>query len=289
MFTPAIPELSDAAEAYRPPSDYGDAPASYSPLPFTAAAHETDNNLRLGTAMDKEWDGMSSSIADADGPDEDAIGAAPALNIGSNINYTLSNISVYNNTGSTATLVGWLDYNFNGTFEAGEGVMVTIPSSNSQQLVNLQWNAINVPITTALRTFLRLRITSTANGMGTGDMNGWFSNGEVEDYPVVIGAILEKEQKPSATPAGNTQVECKLWPNPATRYATIQFNTGLAADAEVQLMDNSGKVLIKLKKAVQPGVNQITLNELQSLSAGVYTMRLVMSGQVITRQLVISR
>lgn len=289
MFTPAIPELSDAAEAYRPPSDYGDAPASYSPLPFTAAAHETDNNLRLGTAMDKEWDGMSSSIADADGPDEDAIGAAPALNIGSNINYTLSNISVYNNTGSTATLVGWLDYNFNGTFEAGEGVMVTIPSSASQQLVNLQWNAINVPITTALRTFLRLRITSTANGMGTGDMNGWFSNGEVEDYPVVIGAILEKEQKPSATPAGNTQVECKLWPNPATRYATIQFNTGLAADAEVQLMDNSGKVLIKLKKAVQPGVNQITLNELQSLSAGVYTMRLVMSGQVITRQLVISR
>jgi hypothetical protein len=288
MFTPAIPELSDAAEAYRPPSDYGDAPASYSPVPFTAAAHETDNNLRLGSATDKEWDGMSSVMADADGPDEDAIGAAPPLNVGGRINYTVSNISVYNNTGGTATLVGWLDYNFNGTFEPEEGVMVTIPNSNSQQLVNLSWNNIEVPVTTELRTFLRLRITSSANGMDVHDMNGWFPNGEVEDYAVLIGTILQKGNQPTA-PSNNTQVECKVWPNPASSYATVEFTADANTEAEVQLTYNGGKKLIHLKKAVRPGVNQIRLNELQALSAGMYIVRIVMTHQVITRQLIIGK
>jgi hypothetical protein len=289
MFTPAIPELSDAAEAYRPASDYGDAPSSYSPIPFTAAAHETDNNLRLGTAMDKEWDGMNSSIADADGSDEDGIGAAPALNIGGSVTYTVSNISVYNNTGSNATLVGWLDYNFNGSFEAGEGILVTIPSSNGQQLINLNWNNIQVPFTPALQTFLRLRITSASNGMSTANMNGWFANGEVEDYPVVVGTILQHDNKPLTPSIENTGEQVKLLPNPAVNYTTVRFAAAGNAIAELQLIDNGGKKLMDLKKAVHPGVNLITLNDLQALSAGVYTVRIVINEQVITRQLVISR
>jgi hypothetical protein len=288
MFTPAIPELCDAAEAYRPAIDFGDAPASYSPNAYSAAAHEGDNNLRLGSSLDIEWDGINSAIADADGPDEDGIGAAPALNISGRTTYTLSNIAVYNHTGSNATLIGWLDYNFNGTFEAGEGVMINVPTGSGQQLVTLTWSNIIVPNPTALQTFLRLRITSASNGMTTGSMNGWFANGEVEDFPVVIGVVLPMTN-PGSPAAGKTEAALTLFPNPAVNYTNVQVNATARGAAELQLIDNSGKIIAQMEKAVQPGVNQITLNDLKAWPAGIYTVRVILNKNVLVTQLVINR
>lgn len=182
----------DASEAFRPKSDFGDAPASYDPDPLAPAIHERDVLLRLGSTFDYEWNLTSSPLGNADGGDEDGIGAAPVLNYDATLNYSI-NVSVFNNTGANATMIAWLDFNFNNVFDAGEGRSVNVPTSASPQTIAINWTGIYVPLTTNLRTFLRIRLTRAANGMTTANMNGWYPDGEVEDYPVVLGAALPKD------------------------------------------------------------------------------------------------
>ncbi|MCU0380681.1 MAG: hypothetical protein MUE58_05775, partial [Chitinophagaceae bacterium] len=142
MFTPAQPSLGDAAEAYRPLMDFGDAPASYDPNPLAPAVHETLANLQLGGTPDIEWLGQNSALADGDGADEDGLGAAPPLlNYLGVLTYSI-NINVLNNTGGNANLVAWLDYNFNGVFDPSEGVSALVPTNAASQLVTLTWNNI---------------------------------------------------------------------------------------------------------------------------------------------------
>lgn len=202
----------DAAGAFRPRMDFGDAPATYYTGADTAA-HERDLNLRLGSTFDREWNAPISANADADdlaaGGDEDALGAAPSgLNYAGTLTYNVNNISVFNNTGGDATLIAWLDYNFNGTFEAGEGRSINVPTSASTQTFNLSWTSITVPNTTATRTFLRIRITRASNTMTTADMNRYMPDGEVEDYFVVRGLFLpDNKINFSATKKSNQKVD----------------------------------------------------------------------------------
>ena len=192
MYTPTYPSLGDAAEAFKPRADFGDAPASYDPVTKDPAVHEYDPNLRLGATWDDEWTDAPSSLANGDGTDEDGTGTPPALNYLGAVTYTV-NVNVYNNTSATATLGAWLDYNFNGVFDAGEGKIINVPSSASMQVVPVTWNMTVSSPGTALRTYLRLRVTSLSNGMTTSGMTGYFANGEVEDYPVALGLLLPKE------------------------------------------------------------------------------------------------
>ena len=182
----------DAGEAFRPKSDFGDAPASYDPNPLAPATHESDVLLRLGATYDYEWNLTSSVGATADGADEDGIGAAPSLNYNATLTYSI-NVSVFNNTGAAATMIGWLDFNFNNVFDAGEGISVNVPTSAVQQSIAITWNNIFVPLTLNVRTFLRIRLTRAANLMTTANMNGWYPDGEVEDYPVLLGSALPKD------------------------------------------------------------------------------------------------
>ena len=187
MYTPAIPRLGDATDAFRPKSDFGDAPPSYDPVTSDPATHEKDNNLRLGATYGYEW--VKTPVIDGD-TEEDGLGAAPALNYFGTTTYNI-NVNVFNNTGADATLVCWLDWNFNGVYDAGEGRSVTVPTNASSQLVPVSWT-MWVPNTSNPNTWLRLRLTSAVNGMTVNNMNGYYPDGEVEDYPVLMGALLTK-------------------------------------------------------------------------------------------------
>jgi hypothetical protein len=200
----------DASESFRPKCDFGDAPASYDPNPLAPATHEVSPLLRLGSATVDEWVHTASALADGESAaEEDGIGGAPNLDFNGIITYSVNNISVFNNTGNTATLAGWLDYNVDGVFQAGEGVTVTIPSNASSQMVTLNWNNINVPNTSALATFLRLRITTGA--MTTANMGGWFADGEVEDFRVVLGTNLPKDMQSFTLNKQNNSSVAVMW------------------------------------------------------------------------------
>jgi hypothetical protein len=175
----------DCSEAFRPLCDFGDAPASYDPDPWSPAVHERDTALRLGPTFDREWNKISSILADADGADEDGIAFVPIFDPSSN-SY-VAQVTVYNNTGENATLVGWLDYNGNGYFDASEACnAVTITSSPSMQTKFISWAGISSLIPNGNYTYLRIRLTKSVHGMNSTRSTGYYEDGETEDYHVLV-------------------------------------------------------------------------------------------------------
>lgn len=175
----------DAAEAFRPFCDFGDAPATYDPDPWSPAVNEREANLRIGASFDLEWNKTSSALANADGADEDGIATVTLFATFWNTYHV--QVSVYNNTDSNATLMGWLDYNGNGTFDAGEAsAAATVAPSASMQNIALNWTGISSSLPAGTYIYLRVRLTSSFHGMTAAHATGWFDNGETEDYRVPV-------------------------------------------------------------------------------------------------------
>lgn len=175
----------DGAEAFRPNTDYGDAPASFDPG-AVPATHGKEANLRLGATMDLENNKTSSANASADGNDEDGI--TTTLSIASGLTSFVFNVSVFNNTGVPATLVGWVDLNNDGVFQSSEGRTVTVNSNASQQTISIGWSSVIISANVGNTIFLRLRLTTAT--ITTSNTDGFFYDGEVEDYPVAITGVL---------------------------------------------------------------------------------------------------
>ncbi|HEV7781717.1 MAG TPA: GEVED domain-containing protein [Chitinophagaceae bacterium] len=174
----------DAAEAFRPMTDFGDAPASYDPVSTSPALNEKDSALRIGATLDLEWAKNTSANASGDGADEDGLAFVPILD--PSVHAYLAPVSVYNHTGGNAYLSAWLDYNGNGLFDAGEGLApITVPSGTGMQSFNLYWTGITSPIASGTYTYLRIRITSN-NTLTTAKATGYFLDGETEDYRVLV-------------------------------------------------------------------------------------------------------
>ena len=153
----------------------------------------TSTTLRLGAAVDAEADGQPNTTATGDGADEDGISSMPVFNRGQA--YTIP-ISVFNNTGSTARIFGFIDWNNDGDFaDAGETLTaVAVSTSASQQTVNITGTT---PGTAVLGTFgarFRLATATTLTSTGT------TGNGEVEDY-IVTGACPTLSITPASLPA----------------------------------------------------------------------------------------
>jgi hypothetical protein len=195
--------VNDASECPISPMDFGDAPTSYGwDAGPRAARHSIDANLRLGnvsgTSTLRDLRGMSSANADGDDlaggtDDEDAVASLPTLRENST-SYSIPNITVFNNTGSNATLYAWIDFNRDGQYQPSERATVTVPSSASTQSITVTWSSLSGLV--AGPSFLRLRLstaTTTTSSWGTGNdgaflATGYAANGEVEDYPITINA-----------------------------------------------------------------------------------------------------
>ncbi len=199
----------DAAEAFRPFCDFGDAPASYEgadPI-WGLAVHERNNNLYLGNGLDIEWLKKGTTVVEDTDDGLDAHGVP--IFVSSSSSYQCR-VQVYNNTGANATLIGWLDFNNDGIFTANEGRAITVPPSASSQDLWLEWTGItaeNLPDNST--TYLRLRIAPTAAGMTTSHPTGYFDGGEVEDYSVLVNNLVLPANLTSfvAKAVNNTKVQ----------------------------------------------------------------------------------
>ncbi len=175
------------------PFDFGDAPDSYGTLHSSnGAAHSIRPTLYMGAVgPDSENGTFSDSNASADDTngidDEDLVSTFPALIQGAN-SYTLNNLSVFNNTGSPAYLVGWIDFDRSGSFDSDEAATVMVGSSASSQTVSLNWSSL--PGLNPGTSYARFRLTSdTSIATGTASSSlakGIAADGEVEDYRLTI-------------------------------------------------------------------------------------------------------
>ncbi|NQX42924.1 DUF11 domain-containing protein [Pedobacter steynii] len=215
------------------PLDFGDAPNSYGTrLVNDGPRHALDSRLRIGATTDGELDGQpvaagaNANGTNGDGLDEDAFTTLPALREGAT-SYSMT-VPVSNTTGVAARMVGWVDFNKNGTFEASEGVLVSVP--NNATSVVLNWTGVSNLI--AGLTYARLRLTTDA--ISTATTGGAMTDGEVEDYSVMIERTYDlgllKTSNPTTVNAGQ-----------ALTYTITLTNNGpsamLAADV-IKVIDN---------------------------------------------------
>ncbi|MGW5052635.1 CshA/CshB family fibrillar adhesin-related protein [Actinokineospora sp. NPDC004072] len=190
--------------------DHGDAPASYggaehleqygfaggtvptgamvpSYSPDLTLATSAQPPVRLGATVDPEDTSHTSADATGDdtsgngvfGPpdDEDAIAAPGTVQVVPGGAYALTGVAC----SGTATVAGWIDWNHDGDFDAGEG-SAPVPCDGS---VDLSWTVpADVQPALAEPTFLRLRIAADAAEVRA--PTGVARSGEVEDYALRV-------------------------------------------------------------------------------------------------------
>ncbi|MCB0508283.1 MAG: T9SS type A sorting domain-containing protein [Bacteroidetes bacterium] len=182
--------LTDGAESFKYPYDYGDAPTSYG---YASHIFRVNPNLMIGANVDYEMSSYYSTDALADddditrsGNDED--GVDPSYFISdplttSNASYTVP-VKVTNHTGANAYLYGYIDYNRDGDFnDPGERSQLrTIPNATPTTTYNVTW--VGLTGGDAGPSYIRFRLASNSSEISSG--SGYARSGEVEDYPIPI-------------------------------------------------------------------------------------------------------
>jgi len=170
--------------------DYADAPDSYGTLTSSGGPnHGVDTSIFMGTAApDNEITGIPTVNADGDdldnSDDEDGVSSFPVL-VTSATSYSV-NVNVTNNSGSSARLVGWIDFNRNGIFESGEGTQTNVANGTNGSNIALNWPALSGLV--GGDTYVRIRFSSDL-GLSIFTTGSTMSDGEVEDYPLTIQTV----------------------------------------------------------------------------------------------------
>lgn len=221
--------------------DYGDAPDTgigmgsdnFETLASNGGPYQTINsNLYIGySAPDLDSGNLQNATATADdtdnNPDESDLNLLPIQS--SSTDYKIY-IPVTNNVGSTATLVGWIDFNRNGQFEESEGQIVQIPNGVTQVNTELEWN--NITPSNASALFLRLRLISRAvTNITEVSSLGGDGSGEIEDHQIVMNDI----------DLGDAPSSYGIDPSLGGAYHVIKDNTTLYLGSSTIDTDVSGQ------------------------------------------------
>ncbi len=163
-----------------PTTDFGDFSG------FADASSIQNSNLRLGALTDTEFASTRNVGAagdDATGLDDEDAVTFPSMTTGAPVTVP---VQVTNNTGETAYLNAWIDYNNNGVItDAGEQIATNVPisagTSNGAQILSF---TVPPAALTGVNLGARVRLTSTSSPGPIGASG----NGEVEDYIVNLTA-----------------------------------------------------------------------------------------------------
>lgn len=160
------------------PGDYSTSSDSDGPR------HAIDANIFMGGNIDDELDASPNAAANGDDvgqalpDDEDGLVDPLAdlqLTVGTQPRVR---VTVTNNTGSDATLSGWIDYNQDGVFDsATERAQMIVPAGTDHGVVTLVFPM--VPVDAIGQTYARFRLSTDS---AADNPTGFATDGEVEDY-----------------------------------------------------------------------------------------------------------
>jgi uncharacterized repeat protein (TIGR01451 family) len=205
--------------------DYGDFSS------FAVAGSSATNSLRIGAAVDVEPTGLENASAtgdDLDGTPDDEDGVTLPVEVGQGQSDTLT-INVTNTIGADAFLNVWIDFNGNGSAEAGEqvatNVVIASGTNGADQVV-----PYTVPITATLgNAGVRVRLTSVS---GAG-FSGTIGSGEVEDHLLNIVAATDDFGDFSSFGSASSTRDLAL-----TLGATVDAENAAVTDANATGDDN---------------------------------------------------
>lgn len=266
--------------------DFGDAPDAYNRNrddALVAPRQTISPLLHLGETIDVEAAAHSVAMGadnnglNGDGADEDGITELLPVYKGSPY---YSTVSVFNNTGASKILYGWIDFNNDGYFQDAEVATITVPSSDKQQALTLRWlgNALTsgaIP-DGVTNLYMRLRISdinlidntsgvpgqllderSIADGLSSG-LYGKAAAGEVEDYRLEVALDFDYGDAPNSydtnrdaaiVPARQAVSEgLYIGEKPADAEAAKQTSTNALGDDEHGDNDEGGLLLSAIYK-----------------------------------------
>lgn len=177
---PVIADFGDA------PDGYGTFVSSNGPEHLMSSPNPALALLYLGLAITIDADGDANAGATSDSDDGISVFAPIAGGTTSSIPSYVVSITVHNSTAAVANLAGWIDWNNNGTFDAGEIATSTVSAgfSGTSTLTWLNVTLSGPPYTAG--TYGRFRISTDA----LASPGGTVSNGEVEDYFMPFLSVL---------------------------------------------------------------------------------------------------
>ncbi|MBL7813085.1 MAG: T9SS type A sorting domain-containing protein [Bacteroidetes bacterium] len=177
---------------------FGANPTDYEPNPLSSTFANGDDLLNSGNSSCAGGPGT-------DGDDEDAIATTPPIiSVESTGNFDLA-IKAVNNTGSTANIYAWIDFNGDGKFQSNEAAtpfgafavdtIRSLPNMvprNKTIRFNLGSGKACPTEIKSGRTYLRLRMTTSTltDSVSTSGVDershGVANNGEIEDHMIYI-------------------------------------------------------------------------------------------------------
>ena len=179
-------------------ADFGDLPTEYNNtlLVNNGALHfiVDENQIMLGTSIDSEPDGQESTLANAEGTDDDGILITSEWEEG--IDGGAIEVTV---TGGGGYLSGWIDWNSDNDFEdEGEQILYQRTVLENTQTITFDIPEIGIG---NFSKFARFRLYDTDTYTPT--TTGITENGEVEDYNFIFD-ILPNLQVVTSSPENNT-------------------------------------------------------------------------------------
>ncbi|RUM72127.1 MAG: hypothetical protein DSZ09_02020, partial [Sulfurovum sp.] len=180
--------------------DYGDAPDSYATDrnnsngegrgPSHALYDKIENpyDLRLGTKIDADVNGVPSVNADGDDinkeQDEDGINMPSIMAADTTM---VIPVKITSSTNTSGYLNAWIDWNKNGIFDENE----RITPKDTAVKIGMNNITVKVPISViAGESYARFRLCKDVDECST--PKGEASNGEVEDYKTILKEFIPK-------------------------------------------------------------------------------------------------
>ena len=92
----------------------------------------------------------------------------------------------------------------------------------------------------------------------------------------------------SGSGPGLTEETIRLLPNPFTEAFTVELDATGAEKADIELMDLTGRIVLRSVSELTPGTNRITINS-SRLAGGVYTLKIRAGNRNTTMKVIKSR
>jgi hypothetical protein len=87
----------------------------------------------------------------------------------------------------------------------------------------------------------------------------------------------------------NVKGGISIMPNPAISFVNIKVAAIKDGTAAVKVIDMLGKVVLTQNSKVLTGINTFTFNNLSSLSAGTYTVQVMVDGMLYNEKLIVTK
>ena len=239
--------------------DYGDAPDSYGTLTSNAGpSHGIDSSIFMGTIPDNEITGIPSVGADGDdlnnSDDEDGIASFPVL-LSNATSYSV-NVNVTNNSGTTARLVGWIDFNGNGTFESTEAAQTLVATGTTGATVALNWSGLSGLVTAD--TYARFRFSSDTS-LSVSTTGSAMSDGEVEDYTLPILGVTFTKYVSTDPVCADTLQSLNAYVGTNVYYCYTVTNPNASAFTVTASTDDQGHDISALQVAYAPAASNTVI------------------------------